>query len=265
MKKNIKHFICLNFLLLITFNSVIGQSLEQILERHYEAVGAKNIGNIQSIQYKGKFENSYLKNFIESTNIDKKFLAPEFVLSVINKSEYLLQIDGYFKEEAYAYSESNYWRDQGGIPPEQWIPSNIERLKIQLFLDIEGFLYHWNEKGFMLKKQDDVAIENNNYHRLRLITPEKDTLFYYLNPENYLISKISFFWDLTEKTDSPSYTYTNYKKVKGFHFPFNRIYKTQMFKGPNGYQDMIIDQIKLNPKLNKEIFSLKIRSTKISN
>jgi len=257
-----KHFICLNFLLIITFNSVIGQSLDQILEKHYETVGVKNIKSIQSIQYKGKFDNSYLKDFVVNKNLDEKALYPEFELSVINHQAYTLQIDGNFGQEAYTFSDGGYWRDQGGAPPEQWIPSNIDRLKIQLFLDVEGFLYNWKDKVFLLKKLDDVVLESSKYIRLRLVTHEKDTLFYYLNPENFLISKISFFQDLAEYTNSPSYTFTNYKKIKGFQIPFNRLYKTQMFKGPNGYQEMKIDQIKLNPKLNKKIFSLKHRMNK---
>ena len=114
----------------------------------------------------------------------------------------------------------------------------------------------------MLKKLDDVVLENKKCHRLRLITLEKDTLFYYQNPENCLISKISFFQDLAEYLKSPSYTFTNYKKIKGFQIPFNCVYKTQMFKGPNGYQEMKIEKIKLNPKINMEIFSLKNRINK---
>lgn len=247
---------------LLMLSQVIGQSLEQILEKHSEAVGAKNMRNVQSIRYKGKFDNSYLKDFVISKNLDEKTLYPEFELSVINNQAYSLQIDGTFGKEAYTFSDENYWRDQGGTPPEQWTPSNIERLRIQLFLDIDGFLYNWKDKGFVLKKLDDVVLDNKNYHRLSLITPEKDSLFYYLNTQTYLISRISFFHDLTENPKSPSYTFAEYHKVKGFLMPVSWFYKTQMFNGPNGYQEMKIERIKLNPKINKKIFSLKHRMNK---
>lgn len=227
------------------------------------AAGAKKLRNIQSIRYEGKFDNSYLKDFVLSKKIDKKALYPEFELSVINNQAYSLQIDGAFGNEAYTFSWGNYWRDQGAIPPEQWSPSNIDRLKIQLFLDIDGFLFRWKENGFLLKKQDDVSIENCIYHCIRLITTEKDTVFYYINPESYLISKISFFRELVKHHNSPSYTYTNYKKIRGIQIPFSMVYKTQMFKGPNGYQEIKIKHVKLNPKLNKEIFSLEHRITKL--
>ena len=262
MKKYIKRTICLNFLLIITLNSVIGQSLEQILEKHYEAVGAKSMRNIQSIRYKGKFDNSYLKDFVVSKNLDEKALYPEFELSVINNQAYSLQIDGTFGNEAYTFSDGSYWRDQGGAPPEQWIPSNIERLQIQLVLDIDGFLYNWKDKGFMIKKLADVELDNKNYHRLSLITPEKDSLFYYLNPQTNLVSRISFFYDLAKNPKSPSYTFTEYRKVKGIQIPVSWYYKTQMFNGPNGYREMKIERIKLNPKINKKIFSLKHRMNK---
>ena len=243
-------------MLIITLTDVIGQSLDQIVERHYQAVGAKNIKDIRYIRYKGKFDNSYLKNFVLSKKIDKKALHPEFELSVINHQAYLLQIDGNFGEEAYAFSNGTYWRDQGGSPPEQWSPSDIDRLKIQMFLDIEGFLIDWKIKGYQLVKSEDIALCESKYHRLKLITTEKDTIFYYINPVNSLISKISFFHDLAENPKSPSYTINNYRKIKGFMMPLNWVYKTQMFEGPNGYQEMIIDKIKCNPKLNKKIFDL---------
>lgn len=259
MKNLLKHAICINFLLLITLNSVIGQGLEQILDNHYEAVGAENMRNIKSVRYKGKFDNSYLKDFVVNKNLNEKALYPEFELSVINNQDYTLQIDGNFGKEVYIFSNGNYWKDKGGASSKQWIPSNIERLKIQLILDIDGFLYNWKDKGFMLKKLDDVVLDNKNYHRLSLITPEKDSLFYYLNPQTYLISKISFFHDLAENPKSPSYTFAEYRKVKGFLMPVSWFYKTQMFNGPNGYREMKIESIKLNPKINKEIFSLKTR------
>jgi hypothetical protein len=262
MKKHQKHAVCLNFLLLLTLNCVSGQSLEHILEKHDEAIGAKNMRNIQSVRYKGKFDNSYLKDFVVNKNLDEKALYPKFDLSVINNQAYSLQIDGTFGKEAYTFSDGNYWRDQGGAPPEQWAPSSIERLRIQLVLDIDGFLCNWKGKGFVLKKLDDVVLDNIKYHRLILVTPEKDSLFYYLNPQTYLISKISFFHDLSENPKSPSYSFAEYRKVKGFLIPVSWFYKTQMFNGPNGYQEMKIERIKLNPKINKKIFSLKHRMNK---
>lgn len=257
MNKLITYFFLLGFFLFYLSDIGKGQSLEQILEKHYEALGAENMRNIQSIRYKGKFDNSYLKDFVVGKNLDEKALYPEFELSVINDQAYSLEIEDNFGKEAYTFSDGNYWRDQGGAPPEQWIPSNIERLRIQLFLDIDGFLYNWKEKGIMLEKLDDVVLDNKNYHRLSLVTREKDSLFYYLNPQTYLISRISFFHDLAENPKSPSYTFAEYRKVKKILIPVSWFYKTQMFNGPNGYQEMKIEKIKLNPKINKEIFSLK--------
>ena len=251
-----KHIICLYFLLIITLNNVKGQNLEQILEKHHEAVGVKNTP-IYTIKYKGIFDNSYLKEFVLSKKLKKKDIHPKFTLSIINNQAYLLQIAGAFGKEIYSFVDGAYWKDMGGSLPEQWSPANIERLKIQQFIDISGILDDYKPTKYLLTKCDDVDIDNISYHRLRLVTLENDTLYYYLNPQTNLISKVSFFHDLAKVPNAPSYTITSYKKIKGIIIPTRWVYKTQMFKGPDSYQALKIKRIKTNPKLNKKDFQFK--------
>ncbi len=252
-----KHIICLYFLLIITLNNVKSQSLEQILEKHYEAVGVKNVNAIKTIRYRGIFDNSYLKEFVLSKKTDKKALYPKFTLSIINNQAYKLLVAGTFGQEVYSFVDGAYWKDMGGSLPELWNPANIERLKIHLFTDIQGFLIDWKSKRYSLEKYEDIELENILYHRLRLVTLEDDTLFYYLNSQTNLVSKISFFSDLAKMPNAPSYTITNYKKIKGIKMPTSWIYRTQMFKDPNSYQALRIKRIKTNPKLNKKDFQFK--------
>lgn len=239
------------------------QTLHEILQNHYEAVGIEYLKEIQTIQYTGTFYNHFLKS--NGHKVDDKFFKPDFKLYVERNMFYLINILGYHGEDIHAFSKGQFWRDTGGGEPEHWNPSAIDRLKIQLFLDFEGFLFNWSRKGYKLEKYNDVSIDNTQFHRIKVVTPENDILFFYLNTKNYLISKISFFGDLIDNPKQPSFTYSEYKKIGKIKFAFNRIFKTQMFEGPNGYQEIVIDNIKINPKFNNNIFDLNYRISNIKN
>lgn len=252
-----KQIIYIVFLLFFTHNSVKSQSLLQILERHYEAAGMKYLKEVESLQYKGNYVNHFLKSI--SKNISENLLKPDFVLTIEKQRGYLLQILDERGEGAYGFFNGKYWKAPCGFPPQEWNPNNSDRRLIQYYLDSEGFLYNWKKKGHKVTKLNDVILEEKNYHRMKLITLENDTLFYYINPKNYLISKMSFMGDLADDKEHPSFTFLKYKKVQNIMIPFKRIYRSRMLDGSYGNRDILIDKIELNPKLDKTIFNLKNR------
>lgn len=245
-------------ILLFTSINVNSQSLDQILEKHYEAVGMEYLKEVQTIRYEGHYVNHFLKKI--SDNIPEYLMKPDFILSVANHSGYLLQvIDDERGEGAYGYCDGKYWKDPAGFPPEKWNPGDSDRSLIEYYVDLEGFTYDWKNKGYKAEKLDDCIIDNKDNYRVSLITSKNDSLYFYIDKESNLISKISFNGDISSGKEFPSFTFSKYKKVENINIPFKRIHRTLMLDGTYDIKDIIIEKIEINPKLDRDIFKLNHR------
>lgn len=249
----IKFLLLINLMLLFTMNDVKGQSLDQILEKHYLASGISNFKNVQSIRYNATRTNHYLEHISQ----DSSELTSKVIIYVTRDNEYLLQNFGFMGEDDYSYSNGYYWRDTPGPEPRQeFSPGKFYELEIKLLIDFEGFLYDWKKKGYQVVKLDDVRLSQKNYYRLELITPQKDILFYYINPISYLIDKISFQDDLADGKEHASVTFLEYKKVNGIQMAYKRLWRTHSIDGKWGDKEIKVNSIDFNPKFDKQIFTL---------
>ena len=211
------------FILIFLFFSNIyvkSQSLEQILESHYKAVGIEFLKEVQTIQYKGKYINHFLKK--DGMPVKDYYLNVDFILSIDKQKSYLEQVFGKYGEDAYAFSNVKFWTDPSGALPSERIPNKSDKLHIQSRIDTESVLYNWKNKGYKLVKLNNAIFENKSYYKSRLTTSEKDTLYYYINPENAFIYKMSYNGDLTDGKEHKSVTFMNYKKVHNILFPFTQ-------------------------------------------
>jgi len=160
---------------------------------------------------------------------------------------------------AYGFSEDKYWRDDSAFPPLEWMPNKLDKLKIKLNLDIEGFLYNWKKKEHWAIILDDIVLNGKKYHAVKLITHDNDTLHYYINSENYLITKISLNGDLRDGEEHITITFREYKKVQNIMIPFKRVNRIKQLDGGYGNRDMIVKKVEINPKFDKPIFDLNTR------
>lgn len=244
-------------LLIFTYNLANGQSLDEILERYYKASGVENMKKMENIQYTGTMKNHFLKKI--SKNVPDYLFSPDFDITVARKSGYLFQIFDRKESTTYGYFSGEYWKDQAEFPPRKWDPNDSDRLQIQMYLDFEGFLFHWKDKGIRLEKLKDIQLDNKTYYQIRVTTPEDDVLYYYINSKNNLLEKISFGGDLVVNDKYNSVTFSNYKDVEGVQIAFNRMYNTKMIDGSFGKREITFKKVRFNVKADPKIFQLKSR------
>ncbi len=251
------------FILFATIAIINGQDLDEILDKHFKAVGMEYLKDVQTVQYKGKFINHFLEK--DDKTVPDYFLYQKFLLSIDKQKAYLEQVFGKYGEDANAFSDGKFWNDPSGASPEERTPNESDKLHIQLNLDTEGLLYNWKNKGYSVVKFKDAVFENKKYYKIRLTTPKRDTLYYYINPQNNLIFKMSYSGDITDGNEYKSVTFMNYKKVQNILFPFIMIHRSQMLDGSFGDRETVINEIKINPKFDKELFNVNNRITNQKN
>lgn len=238
--------------LFVTSNILQGQSLDEILKKHFEAVGIEYLTKVQTIQYKGNQVLHYLENV--GYKVPEDLLKPRFILSVEKGKGYRLQLIGEIGDFATGFFEGNYWNNQNGNVTENWNPIEVDRRIIQQELDLEGFLFDWERKGYKVAKLGNADLKHNSYYKIRLTTLGNDTIWFYIDPKNYRISFMSFGGDLSDGKKYPSVEFQDYKKVENIYIPFKRIHTELTLNGSYGETDILISEVQINPKFDSDIF-----------
>ena len=239
-------------LLFVTSNILQGQNLDEILKKHFDAVGMEYLRKVQTIQYKGNQVLHYLENV--GYKVPENLLKPKFILSVEKGKGYRLQLYGEFGDFANGFFEGNYWNNQNGNVTEDWNPIDVDRRIIQQELDLEGYLFNWEKKGYKVAKLENATMKNKNYYKIRLTTPGNDSIWFYIDPKNNLISFKSFGGDLSDGKKHASVEFQNYKKVENINIPFKRIQTELTLNGSYGETDILISEVQINPKFDSDIF-----------
>jgi hypothetical protein len=236
-----------------------GQSLDEILEKHFEAVGMNRLAEVETIQYSGYFYNRFLEKM--GSNIPVEILKPPFELTVKKGKAYLLQISNGTRNIATCFYNGSYWLNQNGNINENWTPGKADRQIIDQELYPCGFLYDWKENGYQLNKLDDAAINNKLHFKLQLVKSENDTSYYYIDKQTFIINFLSYNGDLCRIGNKCQHIeFQKYKLVKGILIPFKQIRTDLMLDGTYDSKEIIIREVKINMDLNEDMFKTQIKN-----
>ena len=239
-------------LLIFAYNLANGQSLDEILEKYYKAVGMEYLKNVQTIQYKGNYYNRFLEKM--GGNLPEKLLKPDFTLWVEKRIGYRYHVISDPGEFTIGYFKGDYWIDQNGNVDENWNPGKPDRRIIQQAINLEGFLYNWKSKGYKATKLENTELNGREHYTIQLINTEKDSIYFYINTKTNLISYTSYGGDLADGKEHPGIEFQKYKIVENIEIPFKRIQTELMLNGSYGKKDILIKEVKLNPKFEPDIF-----------
>ena len=238
--------------LFLTITVLSGQTLDEILEKHYKAVGMEYLKDVQTIQYKGNYYNRFLEKM--GGNLPEKLLKPDFTLWVEKGIGYRLHIISDPGQFTTGFYDGKYWIDQNGNVDENWNPGEPDRRIIQEAIDLEGSLYNWKSKGYKVTKLENTELNGREHYTIQLINTEKDTIYFYINTKTNLVSYSSNGDDLADGKEHPGIEFQKYKKVENIVIPFKQIHTELMLDGSYDKKDILIKEVKLNPKLKPDIF-----------
>ena len=248
-----KQIIIILSFLYFSNNYAKSQSLEEILDKHFEVVGIEHLKDVQTIQYKGYYYNRFLEKM--GGNLPEKLLKPDFTLIIKKGIGYHLHTKSDPGEFITGFYNGNYWMNQNGNIDKGWNPSKPDRQIIQLAIDLDGFLYNWENKGYEAVKLKDAVINKKKYYIIQLTNIEKEVIYFYLDSTTYLLTYMSYDGDLSDGKVHPNIEFQKYKKVEGIEIPFKQIHTELMFDGSFDKKEVIVQDVKLNPMIDKEIFN----------
>lgn len=223
--------------LLLMCNMVQSQTLEEVLEKHYAAIGQEKLLTVNSIKSTGK---------IVQGGIEIPFLQ-------MSKRPGLVRVEGTFQGLTFVqtFNGKEGWNLNpfaGSTVPQPFTEDQMKTIRYEA--DMDGMLWNWKDKGYKVTLEGNEEMEGTSCFKVKLVTKEDDSFTYYLDSDSYIIlrtnSKIKV---QGNDSESDSY-YSNYMQVEGLAIPG----KVDVKVNGQLVSTVITDKVEINTDLDNSLF-----------
>ena len=231
------------FMLLAT--AVAGQAiageLEDVLAKHYEAVGGKDtILKMKSMKATAKIAISSPQGDME---VPITMMAKDGNKARVETNfQGMLMVQATDGETAWQINPM-----MGSTDPQDM--SGDEAKMIEMRADLAGDLFNYKEKGYTLELAGKEEVEGTEAYKI-IVNDGEEKRFYYLDTEYYLIIKQASEVNMMGATQMIETFPSDYKDVDGYLFPFAISQKTAM-----GAMTITMESVAFNVDIDDKIFA----------
>lgn len=236
MNRTVSLLVCM----MMAFGIVSAQdlSLDEILLKHYKAIGISELQKINSVIMTG----TMIQNDAMPVKITRK-----------RPGSYLMEFDIQDITAFQGYDGQNAWwtTPWAGNPKPQPMPADRAK-DMKLRADFDGILYNWKAKGHTVELQGKDTIEKTITYKLKVTKKDGGEEFLFLDAEKFTILKRLYYRNIRGQEVAMENYFRDYKPVKGILFSFTQ--ETQL--GGQPYNSLQFDSIILNEPVDDKIFSM---------
>ena len=216
---------------------IFAQTVDEILQKHFEAIGQKKLLEKGQFVAKGKVIRGQME--IPYTSYHKKPMKFKSV-ATFQGMEIVQAFDG---EKGWSINPF-----QGSTKPEPMTEEQNEKMKIQA--DFGGLFYNYKEKGYKVTLLGKETMDDVDVYVIQLVRPNGDDIKVYMDADNYVILKTKFKTKVQGVEREFETLLSNYKSIDGIVDPFDIETK---YNG-NTVSHIVIDSIDYNVDLPDSIF-----------
>lgn len=187
-------------------NTIQAQTPEEIIQMYIDSAGRAELSHVNSIHGSGKIIQAGL----------------EIPFNMYVERPLRFRIDGTYQGITFiqTYNGINGWDlnpFSGMAEPQPMNADQLEEMKSNA--DIDGRLWNWKEKGSTVSLEPEELVEGAKCYKIKLITSEGDTYYYFISQESKMLIRTSSKVNLQGvETDGDTYM-SNFISVDGIKFP----------------------------------------------
>lgn len=229
-------------LLMITGSLVQSQTLEDVLKKHFAAIGQEKRVKVNTMKVSYKMAQGGIEVPIIEMAKRPDLFRVEFTLMGLNNSS---TFNG---KEGWHIAPSS-----GSTVPLPFEDYDMKSMRYRA--DIDGMLWNWKEKGYTVTLEGNEDMEGTSCYKVKLVTKDSDSFTYYLDSDSYMILRTNRKLKVQGNEIESDYYYSNYMQVEGLTVPGKVDYKM------NGQivGTSITDKVEINPELDKGLFEKPIK------
>lgn len=215
----------------------VGQTVDEVLERHYEAIGGVEAWeNVETMRASG------------TISISGGMMQGPF--RIVQKRPAMARIEMTLQdmEIVQAYDGRTAWQIMpmtGSTEPVE--ADSVTAATIIEQADMDGPLIGWREDGHEVELIGTETVEGQELVKLRLTQRNGSVSIYYLDTDRYLPRRIE-----SEAAAGTSTTrFEDYRDIGGLTFPFSITIDTAV-----GLQALTFDEVEVNVPVDESVFSM---------
>jgi len=233
MKKSV---ITLFAIIIIAFvNLAQAQSVDEVLAKHFKAVGQDKLTAVQSFYIKAKVSQMGME-----IPMEMKIKKPDmFIINMEIQGQKMIQ----------AFDGQKGWMIIPMMSPDPQELAGAQLSQAREQVDMEGELYNYKEKGSSADLSGKVNVDGNECFRIKLTAKDESTKDYFIDANTYLITKVKAKISAQGQSVDIEQIMSDYKSTDGITMAM----KIES-KSPMGTALIIMEEIKFNEKLDDAIF-----------
>jgi hypothetical protein len=211
------------------------QSLDEILSKHFKAVGQDNLMAAKSFSVKAKLSQMGMEMPMEM-KIKK---TGQFLITVTMQGEKMIQ----------AFDGEKGWMIAPWISAEP-VELGGEQLKqAQDQTNLEGELYDYKKKGSTADFAGKVNLDGKEAYRIKLTASDGNAKDYFIDAQTFYITKVKAQVSAQGQTVDVEQIMSDYKTIDGITMPM----KIET-KSPMGSGFIIMEELSFNQNFDDAIF-----------
>ena len=216
-------------------NLVQAQSVNEVLEKHFKAVGQEKLVALNSFYIKAKVNQMGMELPME--------------MRIKKPAMFITNIDIQGQKMVQAFDGEKGWMiiPMMSPDPQELAGDQLEQAKEQANMD--GELYNYEKKGSTAEMGGKVNVDGKEMFRIKLTDKEGNTKDYFIDANTYLISKVKAKVSAQGQTVDIEQIMSDYKTIDGITMPM----KIES-KSPMGTAVITMEEVKFNEKFDDTIF-----------
>jgi len=190
-----------SFLLMMIFASLsFAQTVDEILEQHFAAIGQEKLLATNTMSTKGKIVQGQFE--IPFTSFQKR------PMNFRSEAEFqgMKISSGFDGTQGWSVNPM-----MGSTDPQPMTEEQIDRMKIQS--DYDGLLYNYKEKGYTVEFTGKETVDDIDTYVLKLTRPNGDIITSYIDTENFVMLKMKSKMKMQGVETEAETIFSNYKFV----------------------------------------------------
>jgi len=190
-----------SFLLMMIFASLsFAQTVDEILEQHFAAIGQEKLLATNTMSTKGKIVQGQFE--IPFTSFQKR------PMNFRSEAEFqgMKISSGFDGTQGWSVNPM-----MGSTDPQPMTEEQIDRMKIQS--DYDGLLYNYKEKGYTVEFTGKETVDDIETYVLKLTRPNGDVITSYIDAENFVMLKMKSKLKMQGVETEAETIFSNYKFV----------------------------------------------------
>lgn len=233
MKKSLITVVAIIIIALV--NVAQAQSLSEVLDKHFKAVGQEKMMAANSFYVKAKVSQMGMEMPMEM-----KIKKPDM---------FLVTIDMQGQKMIQAFDGQKGWMIAPWVSadPQELAGDQLAQAKQQS--NMEGELYNYEKKGSTAELMGKVNVEGKEAYRIKLNSSDGNSKDYFIDANTYLISKVKAKVSAQGQTVDVEQIMGDYKTIDGITMAM----KIES-KSPMGTALIIMEDVKINENFDDAIF-----------